>query len=199
MSLFLVLISLAKIKSVGNDVCLKTPDIIFWESYSKRVSRVNVTEVVGKCELWELSVRAESDSRDVVGRRRSLSDVCSSESKVNTQLHAPSSHFPWELPMQAYRPTVSPLTAVICGQVAFPSARSDPALLVHWPTGLHPCKLGPALLLVPYVMWGFFRPVMDTSRPWEPCEAAPERGIKQISPFFQKRGWMSVITYNLKF
>lgn len=47
----------------------------------------------------------------------------------------------------------------------------------------------------------FFRPVMDASRPWAPSEASPERGIKQISLFFffQKRGWMSVITYNLKF
>lgn len=40
---------------------------------------------------------------------------------------------------------------------------------------------------------------MDASRPWTPSEAAPERGIKQISLFLQERGWMSVITYNLKF
>lgn len=30
----------------------------------------------------------------------------------------------------------------------------------------------------------FLGPVMDASRPWAPSEAAPERGIKQISLFF---------------
>lgn len=33
----------------------------------------------------------------------------------------------------------------------------------------------------------FYRPVMDASRPWAPSEAAPERGIKQIS-FFSEKG-----------
>lgn len=34
----------------------------------------------------------------------------------------------------------------------------------------------------------FFRLVMDASRPWAPSEAAPERGIKQISLFFFRKG-----------
>lgn len=34
----------------------------------------------------------------------------------------------------------------------------------------------------------FFRAVMDASRPWAPFEAGPERGIKQISLFFFRKG-----------
>lgn len=96
-------------------------------------------------------------------------------------------------------PAPSPLTAVICGQAASPSippshrlslppsARSDPAPLVRRPTGLLPRQPRPGLLLVPYVQFFFFffsSPVMDANRPWTPSEAAPERGIKQISLFF---------------
>lgn len=109
----------------------------------------------GFMQLREPSVRAVSGGEDEVGRRVLPRCDCSSESKVSAELPAPPSHFPWELHTRAGGPTKSPLTAVICGQVASPSARSDPAPLVRRPTGLLPRQPGPGLLLVPYVLCFF--------------------------------------------
>lgn len=94
------------------------------------------------------SWQSRTVSKELVGSSTLPHCESNSETKVNT----PALHFPPEHHTQAAGPATFPLAAVIFGQVTSPCAWSDPAPLVHWPTGLLPCKLEPEPLPVPYVL-----------------------------------------------
>lgn len=104
------------------------------------------------------------------------------------------------------RSAVSPLTAVIWGQVESPSARSLPDPLVHRPTGrLPPTAAKPGLLLFPYVLCLLLGGDEGQRSLWGPPQLQPHRaskGLRDLNFFFffilQKRKRRSISIYILE-
>lgn len=77
---------------MGCDVTVKEPHtkLVTLKTHQKMLE----DESAANMRLCELSVNAVRDGEDKVGRRGLLCSDCSSESKVNSELQTPPSHFP---------------------------------------------------------------------------------------------------------